>query len=157
MGQMNCPPRVWCSMYFFFHTFYRLRAPKTLYFYLYFFWNKQIDWKYFCKEFCKKSWKKIILGTSDAWSTIHLAHRPSDPAYYIVNWLISGFQNNFVSRNLHHSRQRQVQEEATCKMKLPWTEYVARRRGMGWFDSCILSSDIVIWLLGLFHCLLQQA
>ena len=45
----------------------------------------------FCKEFCKKSWKKIILGTSDAWSTIRLSHRPSDPAYYIVNWRISIF------------------------------------------------------------------
>ena len=33
--------------------------------------------------------KKIILGTSDAWSMIRLSHRPSDPAYYIVNWRIS--------------------------------------------------------------------
>ena len=51
--------------------------------------NKKINWKDFCKEFCKKSWKKIILGTSDAWSTIRLSHRPSNPAYYIVNWRIS--------------------------------------------------------------------
>ena len=43
--------------------------------------NKQIDWKYFCKEFCKKSFKKIMLGTSDAWSTIHLSHRPSNRAW----------------------------------------------------------------------------
>ena len=40
------------------------------------------------KGFCKKSWKKIILGTSDAWSAIRLSHRPSDPAYYIVSWRI---------------------------------------------------------------------
>ena len=32
--------------------------------------------------------KKIILGTSDDWSTIRLFHRPSDPAYHIVNLLI---------------------------------------------------------------------
>ena len=32
--------------------------------------------------------KKIILETSDAWSTIRLSHRPSNPAYYIVNWRI---------------------------------------------------------------------
>ena len=32
--------------------------------------------------------QKILLGTSDAWSTIRLSHRPSDPAYYIVNWRI---------------------------------------------------------------------
>ena len=30
-----------------------------------------------------------VLGTSNAWSTIHLSHRPSDQAYYIVNWRIS--------------------------------------------------------------------
>ena len=27
--------------------------------------------------------KKIIFGTSDAWSMSHLSQRPSDPAYYI--------------------------------------------------------------------------
>ena len=32
--------------------------------------------------------KKILLGTSDAWSPIHLSPRPSNPAYYIVNWRI---------------------------------------------------------------------
>ena len=49
-----------------------------------------MNWKDFCKDFCKKSWKKIILGTSDsdAWSTIRLSHRPSDPAYYIVLRLV---------------------------------------------------------------------
>ena len=31
------------------------------------------------------SQKKVVLGTSDAWSMIHLSHRPSDPAYHIVN------------------------------------------------------------------------
>ena len=70
-----------------FCTFYRLRALKTLYFY---FCNsiKKINWKEFCKELCKKSWKNIILGTSDTWSIIRLSHRQSDPAYYIVNWQI---------------------------------------------------------------------
>ena len=29
--------------------------------------------------------KKIILGTSDAWSTIRLANPPREPAYYIVD------------------------------------------------------------------------
>ena len=29
MGQMNCRPRVWCSKYHFFNTFYRFRALKT--------------------------------------------------------------------------------------------------------------------------------
>ena len=40
---------------------------------------------FFAKNFARNDEKKIILGTSDAWSTIHLAHRPSEPAYYIVN------------------------------------------------------------------------
>ena len=30
--------------------------------------------------------KKKILGMSDAWLTIHLSHRPSEPAYYIVGF-----------------------------------------------------------------------
>ena len=67
----------------FFRLFIDLGRSKlfTFIFVFFFFLNKQIDWKYFCKEFCKKSWKKIILGTSDAWSTIHLSHRPSDRAW----------------------------------------------------------------------------
>ena len=28
---------------------------------------------------------KIILGTSDTWTTSGLSHRPSEPAYYIVD------------------------------------------------------------------------
>ena len=37
---------------------------------------------------CPKSIRnheKKKLGTSDAWSTSHLSHRPSEPAYYIVD------------------------------------------------------------------------
>ena len=43
-----------------FYAFYRLRALKTLYFYFCNFIkkNKKINWKDFCKEFCKKSWKR---------------------------------------------------------------------------------------------------
>ena len=32
--------------------------------------------------------KKIILGTSAAWSMSRLAHQPSDPAYYIEDHTI---------------------------------------------------------------------
>ena len=41
---------------------------------------------------CPKSirnYEKKILGTSDAWSTSRLSHRPSKPAYYIVDCRIS--------------------------------------------------------------------
>ena len=43
--------------------------------------------------------KKIIHGTSDTWSMIHLSHRPSDLAYYIVNWRIL---------NVHFSGWRKI-------------------------------------------------
>ena len=33
--------------------------------------------------------KKIIVGTSDAWPTSRLFHRPSEPAYYIADCRIS--------------------------------------------------------------------
>ena len=70
------------------YTFYRLRALKTLY--LYFCnlikKNKKMNWK----DICKKSWKKIILGTSDAQSKSHLSQQSSKPAYYIADcWIKS--------------------------------------------------------------------
>ena len=88
--QSKINSRIWSSTsVIFFRLFIDLGQSKLFTFSFVFFWkNKQIDWKYFCKEFCKKSWKKIILGSSDAWSTIHLAHRPSEPAYYIIKWRI---------------------------------------------------------------------
>ena len=59
MGQMNHRPSVWCSKYYFFRLFIDLGHLKLFTFIFVFFKkNKQIDWKYFCKEFCKKSWKE---------------------------------------------------------------------------------------------------
>ena len=40
---------------------------------------KEINWN----NFCKKLWKYIILGTSDAWSMSHSSQQPSQPAYSI--------------------------------------------------------------------------
>ena len=40
----------------------------------------------FAKNFARFYEKKIILGTSDAWSTSCLSHRPSKPAYHIVDY-----------------------------------------------------------------------
>jgi hypothetical protein len=53
-----------------------------------------MNWKAFAKYFARNYEKKIILGTSDAWLTIHLSHRPSDPPYYIRDWRISGQKLN---------------------------------------------------------------
>ena len=46
--------------------------------------KKKIE-RVFAKNFARFDEKKIILGTSDAWSTSHLSNRPSKPAYYIVD------------------------------------------------------------------------
>ena len=67
----------------FFIICYRLGALKTIHFY-----HKKINWNNFWKGFCKKLWKKIILGTSDNWSMSPLSRRPSKPVYYIEDWRI---------------------------------------------------------------------
>ena len=43
----------------------------------------------FAKNFARNYEKKIILGTSDAWSMSHLSQQPSDPAYYIEDFCIT--------------------------------------------------------------------
>ena len=37
-----------------------------------------------CPEIYEKNMKNV-LGTSDAWSTSHLSHRPSKQAYFILD------------------------------------------------------------------------
>ena len=44
--------------------------------------------------------KKIILGTSDTWLTIHLSQRTSKPTYYIVDCQIFGSSEQDVSVNI---------------------------------------------------------
>ena len=72
----------------FFIISYRLRALKTLYFHFCNFIKKNQE-KFECvsaKDFARFYEKKyVILGTSDAWSTSHLSHRPNKRAYYIVD------------------------------------------------------------------------
>ena len=43
----------------------------------------KINLKRFLQRILLEIMKKIILGTSDAWSMSSSPHRPSDPAYYI--------------------------------------------------------------------------
>ena len=43
----------------------------------------------FAKNFSKNYEKKIILGTSDAWSMSRSSQRTSNPAYYIEDCRIS--------------------------------------------------------------------
>ena len=86
MGQTNRRPSVWCSKYYFFSWFLAKFFAKILSIYF------LIKIKSFECPKSTKSIKKIILGTSDSWSTIRLSHRPSDPVYYIVNWRISSYE-----------------------------------------------------------------
>ena len=78
MVQMNRRTSVWCSKHYFFHHLFQNTLQKAFQFILLFF-HKITKIKLKSFEYCKsiKSLKKITLGTSDAWSTIHLSHRPS--------------------------------------------------------------------------------
>ena len=51
----------------------------------------------FAKNSARNYEKKIILGTSDAWTTSHLSQGTSKPAYYIVDCRILNLQE----RNLN--------------------------------------------------------
>ena len=77
MGQTTHWLNVWCSKYYWFSYFF-IQNSLLLFLLMY----KKINWKDFCKEFWKKVWKIIILGTSDTWSTSRLSHWPNEPAYY---------------------------------------------------------------------------
>jgi hypothetical protein len=50
----------------------------------------------------------MILGSSDAWLTIRLFHRPSKPVYHIVNWRIlnedSVWRDTFQNMFVHYDR-----------------------------------------------------
>ena len=46
--------------------------------------------KGFLERILQEIMKKIMLGTSDAWSMRRSFHRPSDPAYYIEDCRIFG-------------------------------------------------------------------
>ena len=49
----------------------------------------------FAKNFARNYEKKIMLGTSDAWSMSRLSHRPSKPVYYIEDcWILSTYKIN---------------------------------------------------------------
>ena len=99
MGLMNHRPSIWCFKYYFFSWFLAEFAAKILSIYLFIFLkNTKIKVKSFECPKSIKSLKKIILGTSDAWSTIHLSNWPSDPAWIylrLTDFLSTGSNNQF--------------------------------------------------------------
>ena len=65
--------------------------------------------------------KKIILGTSDAWSKSRLSHRPSKPAYYIVDWRTLNKSRTFSSFNgCWKSPLVPFQTTCLCFRNNPW-------------------------------------
>ena len=82
MGRTTHQLSVWCSKHYFFAMIsYRLRAFKTLYFY---------NWNDFCKEFCKKLWKKKLEHQKLGQWVV----RPSDPTTKqpsILYWRLMDF------------------------------------------------------------------
>ena len=67
IGQTNCRPRVWCS---FFHTFYRFKALKTLYFY---FCNSIKKWENKFKGFLQRILQDIM-KKDNAWNIMRLVN-----------------------------------------------------------------------------------
>ena len=95
MGQMNHRPSVWCSKYYFFFLISCKILCKNPFNY---FFHKFTKIKSFECPKSIRNYEKIMLGTSDAWSTSHLSHRSSEPAYYIVDcriliWLRCLYKN----------------------------------------------------------------
>ena len=64
-----------------FILFIDLGHSKLFTFIFVFFLGKKMNrLKVFLQKILQEIMKKMILGTSDAWSTIHLSHQPSDRA-----------------------------------------------------------------------------
>ena len=76
----------------FFHNFLQNSLQKSFQFIFLFFCNStEMKIKSFeCPKSIKSYEKKIMLGTSDAWSMSRSSHRPSEPAYYIEDCRILG-------------------------------------------------------------------
>ena len=55
--------------------------------------------KRFLQRILQEIMKKIILGTSDAWSMSRSSHQPSDPAYYIEDCRIYSKEKNLLSKS----------------------------------------------------------
>ena len=122
----------------FFRLFIDLGHSKLFTFIFVFFKkNKQIDWKYFCKEFCKKSWKKIILGTSDAWSTIHLSHRPSDRAWIYLRltnfWTLPQYPRD---NHLHIYHTTNDSWLCVTQANFRFTRPLGSLHRIGWQQTC---------------------
>ena len=61
----------------------KIRQSVSIYF-LFIYKFTKIEIKSFeCPKSIRNYEKKVMLGTSDAWSTSRSSHQPSEPVYYI--------------------------------------------------------------------------
>jgi hypothetical protein len=90
LGRLSHGPSIWWSKYYFDRLNIKQRVTGLHWehsnFFISIFIKLWENWKYFRKEFCKKLWKKIILGTSDD-------NRPMVLATHRIILKIVGFQN----------------------------------------------------------------
>ena len=91
---------------------------------------------------------KKILWISDAWSTSHLSHQPSKPAYYIVDWQI--FAVSFLLRRiggLSSERVNNLVSDGWKDWKLPskWTVWCKKETIVFKAKHFITSLLVRIW------------
>ena len=72
---------------FFFTISCKILFKTCLNSFLNFFYSKNKE--FWVPQVYKKLWKRIMLGTLDAWSMSLLFRRLREPVYYIVDWRIS--------------------------------------------------------------------
>ena len=67
--------------------------------------------------------KKILLGTSDAWSTRHLSQQPSKPTYYIVDCWIYNLPHFLDSMFIRHKLMTKVLSNWPWLVASKWHQY----------------------------------
>ena len=88
MGQTNHGPSVWYSKYYFFPIISCKLLCKNCFNFFSLFFYKFTVMK--IKRFdIRNIKKKLMLGTSDAWTMSCLSHWPNDQAYHIEDFRIS--------------------------------------------------------------------
>ena len=81
--------RLMFRVFFFFHKILQNTLQKPFQFIFFLQNNKKENKQNREPKLYKKIRKKKILGTSNAWSTIHLSHWPIEPVNYILDWRLS--------------------------------------------------------------------
>ena len=131
---MTRGPSVWCSKHYFF---------IISYFHFCNFIKKNQE-RFECvsaKDFARFYEKKyVILGTSDAWSTSHLSHRPNEPAYHIVDWRILNLslKGIFFFRHLANWKLLLTLGRQHQKRIASFNEKTSRFDGKTWKQSQII-------------------